>query len=74
MSATMQDADQKTSVVSAVEHSLQSVNAIVVLLQREGPLSSDILDLNYSGDVVQDFPHHSDRVVEVRSTTVALDG
>ncbi|KAI0793598.1 hypothetical protein C8Q74DRAFT_1215159 [Fomes fomentarius] len=48
--------DYKPLVVSAVEHSIDAVNAIVATLQRD---QSDILDWNYPQDVVEDFNRFS---------------
>ncbi|KAI0793589.1 hypothetical protein C8Q74DRAFT_1365197 [Fomes fomentarius] len=56
--------DYKPLVVSAVERSIDAVNAIVATLQRDQSLRSDILDLNYPKDVVEDFNQSSELVVE----------
>lgn len=68
---TMQD--YKPLVVSAVERSIDAVNAIVATLQRDQSLRSDILDLNYPQDVVEDFNKSSGLVVEVSAAHRYLD-
>ncbi|KAI1784670.1 hypothetical protein LXA43DRAFT_1101113 [Ganoderma leucocontextum] len=57
-------ADHKLLVVANVQHAIDGMNNIVTSLQRDAPLSSDILAINYSGSTVEEFVGFSQTVVE----------
>ncbi|RPD58004.1 hypothetical protein L226DRAFT_547039 [Lentinus tigrinus ALCF2SS1-7] len=57
-------ADYRPSIVTDVQHSVEAINAVFLVLQRDHPLSSDILDINYSQDIVEQFFASSESIVQ----------
>ncbi|PIL29444.1 hypothetical protein GSI_08386 [Ganoderma sinense ZZ0214-1] len=56
--------DRKLLVVTDVQHAIEGMNSIVTALQRDGPLSSDIIAINYASSTVDEFLDFSQTVVE----------
>ena len=63
--------DHKAQVIADVQHAIDGMNNIVMSLQRDAPLSSDIIAVNYSGSTVNEFLGLGQTVVEVCSLTRA---
>ncbi|KAI0742069.1 hypothetical protein C8Q80DRAFT_1221845 [Daedaleopsis nitida] len=61
----------KPLIVDHVRRSIEAINGIVVSLQKDGPLSSDIIDISYSQSTVDEFLKCSETVV--RSLQSASD-
>ena len=55
----------KPSIVSSVQGSVEALNAVFLVLNKENPLVSDILEQNYSQDIVDKFLTASEAVVQV---------
>ncbi|KAI0649815.1 hypothetical protein C8Q79DRAFT_923296 [Trametes meyenii] len=53
----------KTAIIRDVERSVGAVNDIITLLQGGLPLSSDVVDVNYSQETVKSFLERSQAVV-----------
>lgn len=59
--------DHKQQVVADVQHAIDGMNSIVTSLQRDAPLSSDIMAINYPVSTVYAFQGFSQTVIEVLS-------
>ena len=62
----------KPLIVGDVQRSIGAVNEIVVSLQRDKPLSSDIVDVNYPQSTVDQFLKSSKAVVDVSTISLFL--
>ncbi|EJF56484.1 hypothetical protein BD309DRAFT_963610 [Dichomitus squalens] len=55
--------DYKPLIVDDVQHAITAVNDIVIALQRDAPLTSDLVEVNYSKPTVDSFHQSSQAVV-----------
>ncbi|KAI0772968.1 hypothetical protein BD413DRAFT_492417 [Trametes elegans] len=55
--------DHRSSIIRDVDRSIHAINDIILLLQRDQPLSTDLMDMNYSEGTVNKFLEHSKTVV-----------
>ncbi|KAI0672196.1 hypothetical protein C8Q78DRAFT_1077752 [Trametes maxima] len=53
----------ETAIIRSVERSIKAVNDIIVLLQQEQPLRSDLIDICYPQDVVDTFLERTEAIV-----------
>lgn len=58
-------ANHKPLIVAHVHRSVEAINGIVVCLQSDVPLSSDILEISYSRSTVDEFLKYSKAVINV---------
>ena len=58
-------ADYRQMIVQDVQQSIAAVNNIVASLERDAPLSSDIIQMSYSQETVDNFLGYSQAVVDV---------
>ena len=63
--------DYKPSIVSNVRSAIDSMNNIVVLLQTEEPISSDIMEISYPQGTVDEFLKSSKVVIDVSNICYA---
>ncbi|TBU23613.1 hypothetical protein BD311DRAFT_799899 [Dichomitus squalens] len=56
--------DYRHMIVEDVQRSIMAVNNIVASLERDAPLSSDIIQINYPQATVDEFLRHSQTVVD----------
>ncbi len=59
--------DHKTQVIADVQRAIDGMNNIVMSLQCDAPLSSDIIAITYPRSTVAQFLGFSETVVEVCS-------
>ena len=57
--------DYKPLIVADVERSIGAMNDIVTTLQRDAPLTSDLMEINYPQNAVDSFMTSSQAVVDV---------
>ena len=57
--------DYKPLIVDDVQRSIGAMNDIVTTLQRDAPLTSDIMEINYPQNAVDSFVRSSQTVVDV---------
>ena len=55
----------KPSIVSNVRSAIDSMNVIVVLLQSDKPIPSDVMEISYPQGTVDEFLKSSKAVVDV---------
>ena len=55
----------KPSIVSNVRSAIDSMNTIVVLLQSDKPIPSDVMEISYPQGTVDEFLKSSKAVVDV---------
>ena len=58
------------SVISNVQSAIDSMNSIVVLLQSDKPIPSDIMEISYPQGTVDEFLMSSKVVVDVSRISV----
>ena len=58
----------KPSVVSNVESAIVAMNKVVSLLHCDSPLASQIIEVNYRAEVVEEFTQSSHEVLSVSSS------
>ena len=63
--------DYKPLIVNDVHRSITAVNDVVTALHRDAPLTSDLMEINYSKTTIDSFHNSSKAVVDV---TVPLLG
>ena len=57
--------DYKPLIVADVQRSIGSMNDIITTLQRDAPLTSDLMEINYPQTAVESFQRSSQAVVDV---------
>ena len=57
--------DYKPLIVADVQRSIGSMNDIITTLQRDAPLTSDVMEINYPQTAVDSFHRSSQAVVDV---------
>ncbi len=58
-------ADYRSLIVADVQRSVTAVNNIIASLERDAPLTSDIIQMNYPPTTVDDFLRNSQAVEDV---------
>ena len=58
------------SVISNVQSAIDSMNSIVVLLQSDKPIPSDVMEISYPQGTVDEFLMSSKVVVDVSGISV----
>ena len=58
-------ADYRALIVADVQQSVTAVNNIIASLERDAPLTSDIIQMNYPQATVDEFLRNSQVVVDV---------
>ena len=64
-------ADYRLMIVQDVQQSIAAVNNIVASLERDAPLSSDIIQMSYPQETVDEFLGYSQAVVDVSAFSMA---
>ena len=64
--------EYKPAIISSVQRSVEAMNQVFFALNGENPLTSDILEVNYSQDTVDRFLALSESVVQASIRLICL--